>query len=98
MHHVEKEHIPGLLLLIYFEKAFDSISWDFIHKSLDFLNFGPDIKSWVKLFQTNTKSAINQSGHFTSFVELQRGCRQGDTIFLFICNMCRIYSHMNKKQ
>ena len=32
--------IPGLRLLINFEKAFDSLSWSFIQKALKFLNFG----------------------------------------------------------
>ena len=30
MQYTEDENIPGLLLLIYFEKAFDSVSWLFI--------------------------------------------------------------------
>ena len=29
MHFTEEEDIPGLLLIIDFEKAFDSISWNF---------------------------------------------------------------------
>ena len=39
----EEKHIPGLLLLIDFEKAFDSVSWSFINKVLKFFNFGPSI-------------------------------------------------------
>ena len=39
----EEQNIPGLLLLIDFEKAFDSLSWSFIHKVLQFFNFGPSI-------------------------------------------------------
>ena len=31
--------IPGMLLLIDIEKAFDSISWMFIESVLDFFNF-----------------------------------------------------------
>ena len=40
----EEEHIPGLLLLIDFEKAFDSLSWSFINKVLKLFNFGPYYK------------------------------------------------------
>ena len=40
----EKYKIPGLLLLIDFEKAFDSIVWTFISKVLDLLYFGPIFK------------------------------------------------------
>ena len=32
----KQEEIPGLLLSIDFQQAFDSISWKFIHKTLDF--------------------------------------------------------------
>ena len=38
------EKNPGLLLNVDFEKAFDSVSWSFIHKASDFFGFGPDIK------------------------------------------------------
>ena len=30
MNYREQKLIPGLFMLIYFEKAFDSISWEFI--------------------------------------------------------------------
>ena len=39
--HSEQENIPGLLLMIDFEKAFDSVSWNFIEKSLTFFRFPP---------------------------------------------------------
>jgi len=35
----KENDIPGLLLLIDFEKAFDSVSWSFIQNTLDFFNF-----------------------------------------------------------
>ena len=35
INHTEQKEIPGLLLLIDFEKAFDSLSWSFIRKALN---------------------------------------------------------------
>ena len=32
---------PGIMIMIDFEKGFDTISWSFLHKTLDFFNFGP---------------------------------------------------------
>ena len=50
MNITEELNIPGLLLIIDFEKAFDSISWDFINKVLKFFNFGESIIKWVSVF------------------------------------------------
>ena len=35
MNYIEEENIPELLLIVDFEKAFDSISWEFIGKVLE---------------------------------------------------------------
>ena len=42
--HTETEQLPGLLLLVDFEKAFDSISWVFISEVLEYMNFGPTFR------------------------------------------------------
>ena len=47
----------GLLLSIDFEKAFDSVSFSFISKTLKFFNFGPDIVKWVELLLNNFKAS-----------------------------------------
>jgi hypothetical protein len=57
MEYAEENDIPGLFLLIDFEKAFDSISWNFLSNILKFFNFGESIQKWVKTFYNNIKSA-----------------------------------------
>ena len=37
------KNIPGLLLFLDFEKAFDTLGWSFIEKSLQHLGFGPSL-------------------------------------------------------
>ena len=60
---VEENNIPGLLLLIDFEKAFDSLSWTFMKNVLNTFNFGPSILQWISTFYNKTKAAINQGGN-----------------------------------
>lgn len=46
--YTETYNKPRLILLIDFEKAFISVSWDFLFKVIDFFNFGPSFKKWVE--------------------------------------------------
>lgn len=71
LQYTEDNNIPGLLLLIDFEKAFDSIAWKFIQETLSFFNFGNSFRKWVEIFQRNIKSAINQGGNISEFFYYQ---------------------------
>ena len=88
MMYTDINDIPGLLLLIDFEKAFDSISHEFIMQVLDFFNFGTSIKSWVKLFYEDAFSCVLVNGHLTNRFKIERGCRQGDPLSPYIFLLC----------
>ena len=53
-----KENIPGLLLFIDVQKAFDSVEWEFLIESLKKFNFGRDFLQWVKTFYNNIQSLL----------------------------------------
>ncbi|KAK3604126.1 hypothetical protein CHS0354_001122 [Potamilus streckersoni] len=86
MNQLENENIYGLLLLIDFEKAFDSIEWTFVQETLQSFNFGDSICKWFRLFCNESKSCVINNGHMSSFFRLERGCRQEDPLapYLFI--------------
>ena len=42
----KEQNIPGLLLFLDFEKAFDTIEWYFIRNTLSFFGFGASVISW----------------------------------------------------
>ena len=99
LYETKNQDIPGLLLSIDFQQASDSISWKFASKTLDYFNFGPSFKSWIKLFQKGTKSCILQNGFLSEYFYLQRGCRQGDTISPYIFILCaEVLSNMIRKE
>lgn len=49
LHFTAQQNLEGIALFIDFEKAFDSLEWDFLLKTLDTFQFGHDFKSWVKI-------------------------------------------------
>ena len=80
--YTNRKQIPGLLLFIDFEKAFDSIEWSFIEKTLKHFNFGPSLVAWIKLFYTNITSCIQNNGWSSEWCETGMPTRSLH-IFLF---------------
>ena len=60
--------ISGLLLCIDFEKAFVTVSWDFLFKTLYAFNFGQNlVKKWVQVCYTNITSGVINNGTTTGY-------------------------------
>ena len=79
---------PGLLLFVDFEKAFDSIEWSFIEKTLKYYNFGTSLVTWVKVFYTDISSCVLNNGWSSDFFNLGRGVRQGCPLSPYLFILC----------
>ena len=88
MQYAKENNLAGLLLCIDFEKAYDSISFKYIEKCLEFYNFGKDLIKWVKILLYDFQAVINHCGNISSRFSIHRGCRQGDPIASYLFILC----------
>ena len=77
MKYTDVKKIPGILLFVDFEKAFDTIEWSFIQNVLKRFNFGPVIRHWISTLSSDVESAVINGGYTTNFFQISRGVRQG---------------------
>ena len=96
----EKEQIPGFVLLIDFEKAFDSIEWPFLFNCLQKFNFGENFISWIKILYQNIKSCVGNNGYYSEAFDISRSVRQGCPIsallFILVAEILAISIRDNK--
>lgn len=78
--------IPGLLLNIDFEKAFDSVEWKFIYKTLSTFGFPEQFISYIQVLYKDITACVINNGNFSKFFKLHRGVRQGCPLspYLFV--------------
>ena len=78
---------PGLMIAVDFEKAFESINWTFLWKTLRSFGFGPSFIKRVQTFYCEICSCVRNNGFSSGYFKLIRErVRQGDplSVYLFI--------------
>ncbi len=81
-----KHNKSGAIVFLDFQKAFDTVEWNFLWKTLERFNFGPSFMQWIKILYKNPVAVIKNNGWVSENIKLERGIRQGCPIsaLLFI--------------
>lgn len=87
----ENNNQEGLLLFLDFEKAFDSVEWNFLFKTLETFNFGTNFINWIKILYKNPIFRLKNNGWISRTCQMHRGIRQGCPIsallYLFVAEI-----------
>ena len=102
LEYTKAENIPGILINIDFEKAFDSVNWDFIKVVLEKkYKFDHTFVKWINVLYNGVSSCILNNGYTSRYFNLHRGVRQGDPmspyIFILIAEVLACKIRQSKK-
>ncbi len=86
--YAKEKNLPGMILLIDFEKAFDSVSFKMIDATLEMFGFGKYYREWITILLKDFEACINNSGNISQRFPVKRGCRQGDPISGYLFILC----------
>ena len=92
VHQTTKMEITGIILTIDFEKAFDSMRWDFMYECLKLYNFGANFIYLIKTLYNETTTAVINNGNISKWFKPERGVIQGCPTSPYIISKIRSFS------
>ena len=84
MDNANKKKLSGLILLVDFQKAFDSLSHTYIYNSMKLFGFGDSILNWIKQFFQGRDAVVMMRGNLTDRIYLKRRVLQGDIVSPYV--------------
>ena len=86
--------VPGALLLLDLEQAFDSVEHEYLYKVLERFDVGQDFITWIKCFDNTRNSYVLNNGYMSPIVNMKRGifqeCPISPYLFLLAIEMLGI--------
>ena len=75
--YINENKATGIITFIDYEKAFDTVNWQFLHDCLNTLNFGDKFINNIRTLYQNIETCITNNGYSSQIFNPTRGIHQG---------------------
>ena len=97
----DKKQIPAIFINLDFKKAFDKVKFESLYHALQYFGFPKYIIDWTRILYTDFKVRVQNNGHFSTEINIQRGVHQGGncsaSYFILIAELLAIQLRANKE-
>jgi hypothetical protein len=87
IHELSQKKMQGVILKIDFEKAYDSVCWDFIEEVMERKSFNTRLRRWIMSTIKEGKVCVIINRENGPYFRTFRGLRQGDPLSPLIFNL-----------
>ncbi|GJV63047.1 RNA-directed DNA polymerase, eukaryota, reverse transcriptase zinc-binding domain protein, partial [Tanacetum coccineum] len=94
----KKKNNQTMIFKVNFEKAYDSVRWDYLDDILKKFGFGNKWCGWIRNCLISSKGSVIVNGSPTKEFQFHKGLKQGDPLFpfLFILIMQSLHISMQR--
>nr|GEU67212.1 RNA-directed DNA polymerase, eukaryota, reverse transcriptase zinc-binding domain protein [Tanacetum cinerariifolium] len=80
----KKKKKQAMIFKVDFEKAYDSVRWDFVDDILKKFGFGEKWCKWIQSCLRSSRGSVIVNGSHTKEFQFHKGLKQGDPLFPFL--------------
>jgi len=84
----EENNVPGAIICLDYEKAYDMLEWNFMFECLKEYNFGSYITNWIKILYNDPSFIVKNNGWLSESICMKRGVRQGCPVSSLLFILC----------
>jgi hypothetical protein len=87
VHELHSKKFNGVILKLYFEKAYDKVKWSFVQQTLRMKGFSPEWHALINDFVCGGSVAIRVNDDTGRYFQTRKGLRQGDPLSPMLFNI-----------
>ena len=97
--YLERAQLPGIMLFLDFEKAFDRLDRAWIDRCMSAVGFGPGLQRWVRILHSGTTASVAMNGWHTDAFPVSSGVFQGSPLspLLYVLACQPLAAHVRQR-